>query len=42
MKSEDILNDYKKYNELSEEIDSLNKELEEKMEVWERASNSQA
>lgn len=35
MKSEDILNDYKKYNELSEEIDSLNKELEEKMEVWE-------
>ncbi len=37
--SEEVVNDYQKYNEISLEIETLNKQLEELLEEWEELSS---
>ena len=35
LQQEDVLNDYKKYNEVTQNIDETNRQLEDLLEQWE-------
>jgi len=37
--SDEVVNDYQKYNEVSLEIDAFNKQLEKLLEEWEELSS---
>ena len=41
LQDEDILNDYKKYNEVVKKIDESNQQLEELLEKWENIQNEE-